>query len=365
MALDPTPLRFEGGRFSEAGYPLDALVELVRYERLVVEVARGLWMKDHPGRQRAPRHFDEGLRLRLVDVEEGSVMPVLERHHVAEEGKLFDPDDWAGRSQHVITDAISAIASEKPLPEAFPQAVVPNLVQFGSSLQEDEACRFGNNGNGQVRYDQAARRHLIALTASESIQRDGELLGRIGAINANKQTFDFADRRGSHVSGSFSRRNLIVDLRAVTDRDPDAPFVRLSCRYTTDEYGRLSAIEDVEGLETLVSSDDPLGLQLRQLLELAKGWHDGAGEQIDPAAVEWGRDFAGEIGPEGISGLSVFPTLEGGLLLERQLQDRRWSLEVDPEGAVFATITRSPGDSDDLELDGVPDAVESYKAFVQ
>ena len=79
MPLDPTPLRFEGGRFDEAGYPLDALGELVRYERLVVEVARGLWMDKHPTRKRAPRHFDNALRLRLSAVEDGSVIPVLKR----------------------------------------------------------------------------------------------------------------------------------------------------------------------------------------------------------------------------------------------------------------------------------------------
>ena len=322
-------------------------------------------MVDHPGRQRAPRHFDDSLRLRLVDVRDGSVIPVLERHHVAEEAQLFDPDDWLGKSQAVIAEAISAVANEQPLPEAFPEVGVSDLVQFGSSLWEEEACRFHRNGDGQVRYNQAARRHLIALTASESIQVDGEILGRVGAIDANRQTFEFADRQGRHVSGSFSRRSLIADLRAVTDCDSDAPFVRLACRYTTDEYGHLSAIEDVDELESLVSPDDPLGHQLHQVLELVEGWHDGDGRQIDPEAVEWGRDFAAELNVENDLELSVFPTLDGGLLLERQRDGRRWSLEVDPTGGVFITITRGPGDSEDSAVDGVSEAVESYEAFAQ
>lgn len=365
MPLDPTPLTFEGGRFSEAGYPLDALVELARYERLVVQVARGLWMDANPGRQRAPRHFDESLRLRLVDVDEGSVVPVLERHEMAEETKLFDPDDWIGKSQGVITEAMAAVASEQPLPEIFPESGVSSLVLFGSSLLDEEMCRFGDGNGGGVRYDQAARRHLIALTSSESIQIDGELLGRIGALDANKQTFDFTDRNGGHVAGAFSRRSLIGEFRTVIDRDPDAPFVRISCRYTTDEFGHLSGIEDVEELETLVSSQDPLGPSLRELLELDEGWHEGEGHQVDPAAVEWGIDFAAEVDPEAVTDLSVFPTLDGGLLLERQVDGGRWSLEIEPAGGAFITIVLAAGGSTDTEVQGISDAVESYEAFIQ
>jgi hypothetical protein len=365
VPLDSTPLTFEGGRFSEVGYPLDALVELARYERLVVQVARGLWMEANPGRQRAPRHFDESLRLRLVDVSEGSVVPVLERHEMAEETQLFDPEDWIGQSQGVITEAIAAVANEQPLPEVFPESGVSSLIQFGSSLLDEEICRFGSSDAAGVRYDQAARRHLIALTSSESIQIDGELLGSIGALDANKQTFDFTDRIGGHVAGAFSRRSLIGEFRSVIDRDPDAPFVRVSCRYTTDEYGRLSGIEDVEELETLVSSQDPLGPPLRELLELGEGWHEGEGHQVNPSAVEWGIDFAAEVDPEHVTSLSVFPTLEGGLLLERQVDGRRWSLEIEPGGGVFVTIALVAGESTDAEIQGIADAVESYEAFIQ
>jgi hypothetical protein len=310
-----------------------------------------------------PRHFDRSLRLRLVKVDEGSVVPVLERRAVDEGSQLFDPDDWIGQSQGVITEAVAAVANEQSLPDIFPESGIQSLIQFGSSLWEEEVCFLGQNGHDLVRYDQAARRHLIAITSSESIQVDGEILGTIGSLDANKQRFEFSDRRGNHVGGAFSQRNLFAELREVTDRDQDAPFVRLLCRYTADAYGRLSGIEDVEELETLVSSEDPLGGPLRRLLELNDGWHDGTGRQVDPAAVEWGRDFAAEIGPGEVSVLSVFPTLEGGLLLERQTEQRRWSLEVDPDGDAFVTVVQGPGDASDSEVETVAEAVESFRGF--
>jgi hypothetical protein len=364
MPLNPTPLKFEGGRFCEVGYPLDALVELERYERLVIRVAKGLWKKGHSGRQRVPRFFDKSLRLRLVDVNEGSVIPVLERRDDGENGTLFDPDDWVGKSQTVITDALAAVVNGDSLPEDFPESGVQSLVQFGSSLWDEEVCLLvTQNDHIPVRYDQAARRHLIAITSSESIQVDGEILGTIGSLDANKQKFEFSDRHGSHVNGAFSQRNLFTDFREVTDRDQDAPFIRLLCRYTADAYGRLSGIEDVEELETFVSSEDPLGRPLRRMLELKDGWHDGGGCQIDSGAVEWGRDFAAEIESAAVARLSVFPTLEGGVLLETQSAHRRWSLEVDPAGGAFVTIVTGPEEIHDSSVTSVAEAVESFQEF--
>jgi len=281
-----------------------------------------------------------------------------------EETNLFDPDDWLGKSQEVIAEAIASVANEQPLPEIFPDTGVSSLVKFGSSLLDEEICRFGDDGPGAVRYDQAARRHLIALTSSESIQIDGELLGRVGALNANKQTFDFTDRSGNHVAGAFSRRSLISEFRGVIDRDSDAPFLRLFCRYTSDEFGRLSGIEDVEELETLVGPQDPLGHPLRELLELTEGWHEGEGQRVDLAAIEWGIDFAAEVNAEEVTNLSVFPTLDGGLLLERQQEARRWSLEIEPAGVAFITIL-TDGKTSDSEVQGVAEAVESYEAFIR
>lgn len=212
-----------------------------------MRVAKGLWKERHRGRQRVPRHFDKSLRLRLVNVNEGIVVPVLERRAIDEDSQLFDPDDWIGRSQDVITDAIAAVANEHPLPGVFPESGIQSLIQFGSSLWE-EACVLGQDGHNPVRYDQAARRHLIAITSAESIQVDGEILGTIGSLDANKQRFKFSDRRGNHVTGAFSQRNLFAELREVTDRDQDAPFVRLLCRYTADAYGRRWASKTLRNL---------------------------------------------------------------------------------------------------------------------
>lgn len=58
-------MRLRGGRYERRGFPLEALPELARYERLVLDVAKVLWKQSNPDR-RVPRGFAEQLQLRLT-----------------------------------------------------------------------------------------------------------------------------------------------------------------------------------------------------------------------------------------------------------------------------------------------------------
>jgi hypothetical protein len=365
---DFRPLTWRGGRFDEAsteavGFPLDAVTELARYERLLVQVARGLWKKSNPNRQRAPKRFDEGLRLRLVGVERGCVVPVLQPRHPSEVGTLFKPETWIDMSQEVIAATIAAVVDGSRIPQDFPSHAIPTLVQFGSSLQAGEACIVKSRNQPSVTYTQEARRHLVNLTSRGGIEVEGDLIGRIGALNMNKQTFQFWQLGGPRVEGRLSRLDLLEDIKEAMDRDPVAAFVRLRCQYTTDAQGRLSAIQDVGDVETVVAPDDPLGPKLTQLLGLESGWHDGEGVAPRVEAIEWARDFAAELDDESQE-LSVFPTLDGGLTLERQIEDRRWSLEIDGEGDVSIAVVVLGQRADIYEPSDISTAAASYRTFV-
>jgi hypothetical protein len=80
-------LRLTGSRFEGDGTPIGALPELVAYQELVGRGGQGSLSRLHPGRQRMPRGFTDRLQLRLVSVEQGSAIPVLER--VREPGTLL------------------------------------------------------------------------------------------------------------------------------------------------------------------------------------------------------------------------------------------------------------------------------------
>src|SRR5688500_7690378 len=66
-------LRLTGGRFERRGFPVSGLAELERLEELIETVAKALWKRDNPTRQRVPNNFTSVFDLRLIRVDPGSV----------------------------------------------------------------------------------------------------------------------------------------------------------------------------------------------------------------------------------------------------------------------------------------------------
>lgn len=362
------PVRFAGGRFEtegEPGFPLEVLSELTRYEELLIRVATGIWKNENPNRERAPRGFKEDLRLQISSVEGGSVIPVLEPRSVEREDEMF-PESWIERSQDVIAGAAEAATNGQPLPETFPADAIPFLLRFGKSFRSDEKCFLSNGQPDRVAYDQSARRHLVRLVqgnGASEIEVEGELIGTISAINADENTFGFRDRLAGNIEGQFEDQALFAEIKARTEPDDDAPFVRLECRYLSGQEGVPTRIENVEGVETIVTNNDPLGPQLREILDLSAGWHDGNGETVEVGAVESVGDFVAELAPETVSRLSVFPSLAGGVLVETQEGTNRWSLEIPASGPiVVATLIN--GDFTEDEIGKVEEAGPSLNSFL-
>lgn len=360
-------LRLRGGRFDAAatdrvGFPLEAITELARYERLLIRVARELWLTDNRSRVRAPKGFDERLRLRLTAVERGCVAPVLALQNPADDA-LFSEAELLERSQQAIADALAAVVAEEPLPASFPPAAASWLVPFGSGLRADESCVLERPSGSDVVYTQEGRRHLVRIVSAEDIKIDGQLVGRVGAVDANRQAFDFTGRAGSRIEGSFEQTGMFRELREHTERDAVAPYVRISCRYSTNDAGQLSRIEDVYEIELVVGPADPLGPQLRKLLELGDGWNGEHSRAPSVAAVEWARDFAAELRSDELSPFAICPTHAGGVLIERQNEVGRWSLDIEPDGSAVAITVPLAGEPAMREVDEPAAASDDLRRF--
>lgn len=69
-------MSFHGPRFDGPGIPVDALAELVAYRELLIEVAKHLYRRSHPG-QPLPEGFADRCDLRLRYIERGPSQPTL------------------------------------------------------------------------------------------------------------------------------------------------------------------------------------------------------------------------------------------------------------------------------------------------
>ena len=349
------PFRLRGGRYEQVGFPLEALPELTRYERLLLDVARSLWRTDHPNRLRLPRGFAARLQLRLVRVDEGSVVPVMNRPGIQDETPaLFDENvSIFERSKNLIDDTFAAIVADRELPPELPEEVVPEFLRFGSSLRENEQIEFARNGLQTV-YDRAARKRFLLRTATEKFSVEGIELGRVTQLDADSQEFSLTDLHGHVIRGRYSNSSLTPDFRKVLDSRNLAEVVRLEGALSVNENDVTLEVEDVWGVEVFELSDSPWSTRLLELAQLKAGWLDGNGCPVSFAALDFARDLLRELTERSSSVPlpGIFPMPDGGVQLEWQDPTKNlvYSAEVSPELQItlYRLNTKTDEEEEDL-----------------
>lgn len=325
-------LRLRGGRYERPGLPLEALPELARYERLVVDVARGLWKQEHPDRQRAPRGFAGRLQLRLTRIEGGSVIPVLERG-IAE----TEPDPLMEQVSGIFEDArdlleetFFAITQGLDIPARLPPQAIAGLTRFGSSLRENERVEFRYTTTPIV-YSQGVRRRLLARTAVERFEVEAAVAGRITALNLEKQTFVLTSLHGRAIEGSYEDEGMRLDFREVLDSAAEAPVVRLDGRLTVTAAEEVEKVSDVTSVELFAAPDAAWAPRLLRLAHMRDGWLDGDGHAPSYIALDAARDVLMRLEERGLALPGVFPMEDGGVQLEWASGEGVISLEVSPD----------------------------------
>lgn len=137
ITLPLTSLRFDGPRFDGHALDVDCVGELLAYKKLLLECAKELWYRKHPGRERLPRGFEERLTLEFSEIREGSVVVPLQRVVVDEQTRL-DFDDEFDEAAELIDATISAANQGQLLPAEFPRKTIPLFRDFGKIIRESE-----------------------------------------------------------------------------------------------------------------------------------------------------------------------------------------------------------------------------------
>lgn len=343
MAADELrPLRLAGGRFDKAvqgkndvGFPLDAIDELARYDRLIVAVASALWKEENPGRN-LPRNFRESVQLRLTGLEEGSVKSVMSR--MAKPGGIGGDQSFGPRARALAASALAAVAVGQAVPEAFPEAALQPLAMFAKGLKDDEKAIIQRPGKTEFTYRLADQQRLARIVKSNR-KANGSVLGRFVGVSGDRKSFEFRPRFGNVVNGKFFHGSIFPTIHEVTRPSDLAPYVELTGALEFDVRDKLVFVGDVSSIRTVARQDDPMGEEIRGLIETPAGWLDGRGAAPSTAAIEWACAFAQACDEASTVFPHLFPTEEGGVLLEDQIGPVRWSLEIEPDGEPFIVVS--------------------------
>ncbi len=307
--------RFEGARFAEHTLPLDVAKDLAAYETLVVELAKHLYLKDHPERQRVLKGFAADFHLHLERVDDGCARPLLSVFTAGALALGAGSNVYFERARELITDCIAA--PDGQLTTEFPRELLVYFNQVGRSLNADERMEIEGTG-GKLAVLTPERRKKLVLAADTVYERPIELAGTIVEANWEKSSFQLRQMNGLlavvPMPDSFHSQ-----ARIYGGRQRHQVTVKGVGAY--DSWDNLHKVVSVESLE--VQSDYQLANKFDELRSLKEGWHDGQGA----ATIKTGLDrlalkMVGHY-PERLPLPAIVPTPDGNLLFE-------WNTPGDP-----------------------------------
>lgn len=349
-----TGARFEGGRL-----PVDSLVELQKYQEIVRIAAEAEWKLKHP-EEDTPSDLDSSVSLTIDRIDEGSadVFLAFEQHQVyveyqREAQDFTDTVLVAAYSGAEIPD-LPALTEEESY--EFRSAVA----EIGSTLKAGQAIEYYPDipGSSPIRISVETRTEAVGAllmpenfllapdtAADESaLQKSVEsLVGKITALDTDSRTFRFTLHDGQQIQGRYKNSpELLDDLRKVVNDADEGPLTRVTGELQT-RNGELFRFWETIGVEQVQYDDTEWGHRLASFAVLRPDW-DGAGaKQISSTALDAAHTVLRAITDAGIERPGVFPTPEGGVLLEWGSNQRVVSVEFLEDGS-FETFSLTSGE---------------------
>lgn len=319
---------FTGARFNAHGIPLELLGELAVFEEMIVEVAKWIFLREHPSRKRSPRGFLDGADIKLIAVEEGSAIPVLSL--VQTGATLFPSDDeiYFEKARDSIISAIHAAAHDSSVTQFLPEKALGYFDRIGRGLRDGEAIEFTlPNGRDTARLTKETRRNLLLASANVRELTEGVVMrGCISAVDQGDMIFEIQLLDGRRLRAPLGSQHLDTVLEAFAG-------YKTGTRIMLKGIGRFSRYEKLLGIDSVehVSLLDPLDLSVRleELAELKDGWLDGKGLAPSRAGLQWLSQICVSSFPDDLPFPYAYPTPEGGIQLEWGLGDTEASLEIE------------------------------------
>lgn len=353
-----TGARFEGGRL-----PVDSLIELERYQQLLRTVARAEWIEDHPD-EPIPDGFDNGISLTIESIEAGSADVLL----------AFENQAIYASYQEEARDAVNAAiasayseASDPTIPDTLPPEIRVDLAAFGSTLapgQSIEVYVAGVDDDPAVITVESRKRLVDQLAfedwtsipveagTGELAKHPASLVGRITEVDAGKSTFRFESLQHGDLTAHYKTNpELLTDIRAVLDSPDEAPVLRVDgeLQFRSGAPWRFTSIDQ---LETFAVGNEPWAPRLLSFAELPAGWGDaGVGRAIEFIALDAAKRVLTGLTAEGLPMPAIFPTEEGGVILEWASPAEVRSVETLPSGDFELFLMRA-GEQGALEATG-------------
>lgn len=245
---------FVGGRFEDHGLEVDVFQELIRYKRLVLDLAKELWRGSHPNRSRLPSHFDDELVLKVYEIESNCVTIPLERT-IDDSAKDPSLEEALSQAVKLVAEVIEAGGNDQPFPREFPKRLLVLFKEYGSSLLEGERIEQQPSGwNRSVIMDRRVREN-IARRIEASHDAEIDLVGTVTMARVNKPRMSLQLSDGQEIEAVFRPEHEKVIVSAL--KDHTTTKIRVVGLGQFSETGALQRIVEIRRIVPLPHGEIP------------------------------------------------------------------------------------------------------------
>ncbi len=357
-------LHYQGNRFRNARLPVDVLSDFPAFRDLLVSYAKDEWLRRHSDRQRVPKGFDKSLTFDLVDIEEGSAIPKLEWNRSSAQVNL---PGFADEIEEVVeaaySDIISLIEGQSGRVSALSSEKVRALNRFGAGLRQNERIELSDRQSTKVVFLDAVRRKQLITGARETYQTRFEDIGElIGTLS--KSEYD-----GGVTIRTVQYGDIFVPIEATQVREEfdgnlgnEVQFELLVELDSQDQFRRVADVFDIGIVDDELSAAlTKCRVRLDELRTLEAGWHDGHGSKVTDSALSSAQTFLTKR-PSYCGAFRIFPTENGGVLIDFEQGGWDYSVEVSPHGGVemYGIEIEGSGEIEPEEFNAVDESFLSF-----
>ncbi len=340
--------RFTGARFEDHTLPVEVARDLAAYEELIIELAKHLWLTEHPGRERVQRGFERGFSLHLEGmIGAGSAKPLLSWVVAGAVTLNAGAPSYYERARDLVEECVRASSEQRALPDQFPKELLAYFNVFGRSLRDGEALELTSSESRAPAILDPVRRRALVLAGQREYTMEVELAGTIEETDWGKKSFRLRLKDGGAITVPLLE-NHQEHVRAEGGKERTVVVVK--GLGVCDSWDNLLRVTEVQHLDVMPNA--ALADELDELAELKDGWFEGSGRALDKAQLDWVTDRLLKTFPSDLAFPLVAPTTDGELFLEWVVSPWRVSAEIQlvPRKVALQATNTSTGHTFDQDL---------------
>jgi hypothetical protein len=362
-----------GGRFDDHAIPVEVLPQFLAYKNLVSELAMALY-RARNNRVRVPAHFEEAFQLKLRKVTGDCAVPVLARPDAPFAEVAFDSmhanqeGDYYAQARDLIAQTVQALVDDQPLPDAFPEEFLKDLLELGKFLNDDESLEFrGPLPVTGPRYDAMVRVRLETRLTQPSYRAIKELQGAVVGFDWENSHFRLRTLDGYYVPGVHNERIAGTLAQALTEKKFSRVTVVGEVTFAHDHVPL--KIRDIKiARKWSWSSEASLRLvegELESLTHRPRGWTEKDGIPAPAEHMPWFVEYITTLMVEQRVPAPVFFLVPDGSIQAMWRQPPyRVEAEINLVSKAASVNVINIGNDEEAELDCALDTMGGRKEFL-